>query len=199
MSYVTSSYLDNHISTRERIYRIWFVNFAFRMWRRWILSDNSYSLQNNFISPNAYLCNEVNAHASILIPLTLKKHGQQYLYKPSNFGSQSCESYFRTNRSYSTSESTQVNFTLFEFLNSRAPKLDASMRLTADGVRDGLKYPRHKRPFDDMSLDPEFNVQDGDSDYFPSANEIEETVLRAMQDVENEFMNLGNDNFYNIS
>lgn len=50
-----------------------------------------------------------------------------------------------------------------------------------------------------MSLDPEFNVQDGDSDYFPSANEIEETVLRAMQDVENEFMNLGNDNFYNIS
>ena len=71
-----------------------------------MMSDSAYSMENNFFSLNAYLCIEINAHAIILLIMRLRNRKE--LFKPWLTGSQSCESYFRTARSCTPTESTQV-------------------------------------------------------------------------------------------
>ena len=73
MSYVTSSYLDKSLSVEEKLYRIWFSNFALRGWRYWMTCDECYSLQDNFVTSNFASCIEINAHALVLSILKLKE------------------------------------------------------------------------------------------------------------------------------
>ncbi len=108
--------------------------------------------------------------------------------------------YFRAARSCSFSHSTQVNFSLKEFLCSRCRKIDASLRLTASGVKNGLIYPRCKRPFD-SSLEFTENLSEnsfgiGESSRvfipkaLPSLEEIEVTILKARADAVKELATL---------
>jgi hypothetical protein len=71
-----------------------------------MMSDSAYSLGTSFVSLNSYLCIEINAHALIL--LIIRLGNRKELFKPWLCGSQSCESYFRTARSCTPTESTQV-------------------------------------------------------------------------------------------
>lgn len=66
----------------------------------------------------------------------------------------------------------------------RCKKVDASVRLTAQGLRDGLIYPRERRAFD---------IADPPTQTFsmPSMDDTESTVLRARTDAENELKKLG--------
>ena len=84
----------------------------------------------------------------------LREMGRPDLFKPWLVGSQACEEYFRLTRACTSTGSTMVNFTLLEFLH-RSRKVDASFRLTAQGVQDGIKYPRFKQPFENAGQQPE--------------------------------------------
>lgn len=85
------------------------------MWRHW-LKENNYPLSIHFISLNAYVCIELNAHALILA--ALKSH---YLKDPKMLttwlmSSQPCEQTFRAARSMTSTFSTIVNFSMLEIL-----------------------------------------------------------------------------------
>lgn len=71
-----------------------------------------------------------------------------------------------------------------ELFVSRCQKVDATIRLTAQGQQDGLVYPRERRAFD--MEEPAFC-----SFQMPSMDEIEATVLRAKRDAENELRDIG--------
>jgi len=68
---ITSSFLDKTLHPLERIYRVWFAVFSLRFWREWIKMSTNYTLARNFISRNAYLCAEINAHSIVQILLSL--------------------------------------------------------------------------------------------------------------------------------
>ena len=68
---VLGSYLNKEFHPLDRIYNIWYALFFFRYWRQWLLLVPSFSLGYNFITRNAYLCVELNAHALIMFMRTL--------------------------------------------------------------------------------------------------------------------------------
>ncbi len=136
MNYSASSYLDKKLSPLDLVYRMWYVVFSLRLWRYWITCDKAYTLAANFLTLNVYLCAEFNAHALVLIILAFKDKPEAF--KPWLCTSQPCESYFRGGRSCTANCSTMVNFTAREFFKSWCRKIDATIRLTADGVKDGL-------------------------------------------------------------
>jgi len=74
MQCVVDSYLDKSLSPLARLEKIWYANFFVRYWRQWILLSEQYTLQQNFITNNAYLCIELNAHALITFLLNIRDH-----------------------------------------------------------------------------------------------------------------------------
>lgn len=153
MRYVTSSFLDTSLSPEDRLYRIWFVNFAFRYWRYSVCSASDYELRTNFATLNCYLCVEIQAHGLINIIENLRTTNQPHLFLPKLYGSQSAEGYIRAVRSVSSRGSTRINFTAKDFFLDRCRKVDGSIRLMADGPKLGLNYPRARRPFDNAQVD----------------------------------------------
>ena len=93
MSYITSSYMDKEIKPLERVYRMWFSVFGMRLWRRWILRDEEYTLAENFLSLNCYLSAEINAHCIVLLILACVERPERF--QPWHVGSQPCEGEFR--------------------------------------------------------------------------------------------------------
>lgn len=186
MHYLTSAMLDKSLSILERDYRIWFAVASFRAWRYWIMHHETYTLQQNFITLNVYLCAEVNAHSLILISLKLREENiPASVFQPWKFDSQTCESYFRMARSFTPMESTQVNFSMMDFRESRCRKVDTAILLATQGPEDGIIYPRARRQW---KMDDNHN-QDGQQ--IPALEEIEAVVLRAMADAKKELASLG--------
>lgn len=68
-------------------------------WRWWLLHNPNYTLVNNFITLNTYVCIELNAHALIILLLTVREGGHGETFLPWKLGSQSCEKIFRATRS----------------------------------------------------------------------------------------------------
>ena len=65
MKSVVNSFLDKSLSPEERIEEMWYGTFFVRYWRHWVITHPTFNLQNNFITNNAYMCIEINAHALI--------------------------------------------------------------------------------------------------------------------------------------
>ena len=80
MRLITASYLDKSLSPLDRIYGIWYSCLALRYWRHW-LQENGYKLDINFITLNAYMCVEINAHALVLISRRLRENGTPRLFR----------------------------------------------------------------------------------------------------------------------
>ena len=147
----------------------------------WITCDKAYTLAANFMTLNVYLCVEFNAHALVLIILAL--HDQPESLKPWLCTSQPCESYFRGGRSCTANYSTMINFTARDFFKRRCRNIDATIRLTAEGVKDGLSYPRFELPFDQP---PNTKVWD-----MPSMEEMDAKIQLALKDAEEDLKKLG--------
>lgn len=96
----------------ERIYKIWFVVYFFRIWYIWLDSQQKYKLSENFITLHTLKCIELNAHA--LVDLTIELKDTPDLYQPTEWNSQSCEHFFRRLRSMGTTNYTKINFSLYE-------------------------------------------------------------------------------------
>ena len=170
--------MDVTLAPLERVYRIGKSIFALRYWRYWMSCDNVYPLSNHFITPNAYLCIELNGHALVILIVKLSRDGTPQLFKPWLCGSQSCESFFKIARSMtpvgvSTQLSTQLVFALFDFIYCRCRKADVSSRVTAQGHSEGIVYPRHVKNLERCggSDTPCFV-----SDSLPSLAEIKSTM-----------------------
>ena len=70
---VVDSYLDKKLDPMERIKKIWYAVFFLRYWRQWIILHPQYSLEN-FITYNAYICIELNAHSLIVFIMIIRDH-----------------------------------------------------------------------------------------------------------------------------
>jgi hypothetical protein len=190
MDFVTSSYLNKSFSPEEKLYRMWFANFCLRGWRYWMNCDNCYSLQDNFVTTNFVSCVEINSHALVLSMLQLKKLELPQCLVTWHFGSQACENEFRLARSCSSYNSTQVNFSMKNFVRSRCQRIAASRFYTEECVKAGILIPRHRRPFDAET--PINGSTDRASSFnLPSLLEIEAIVGRAKKDAETELNFLG--------
>ena len=112
MQCVIDSYLNKSLTPVERIECIWYATFFVRYWRKWIQLHPHYNLTNNFITSNAYMCIELNAHSLITLILTIRnklnKHSSAF--QPWVFGSQTCEGLFRAARSMTSIFSTVISF-----------------------------------------------------------------------------------------
>lgn len=119
MNYVLTSFLDKSLTIEDRIYRIWYGVYFFRMWRYSILKNTNYNLKNNFITSNAYACIELNARSLILLVKKFRDSSyclRPYMFIPWHFSSQTCEELFRTTRSMTSTYSTVVNFSMNDIL-----------------------------------------------------------------------------------
>lgn len=116
--FITSSFLDVEMTPIDRIYNVWHALYFLRAWRKWLKScNNEYRLDDNFITSNAYLCIEINAHSIIYAILKLRNGQNSELFQTKLFSSQPCENMFRLFRSMGTPNYTKINFSLYELLH----------------------------------------------------------------------------------
>ena len=63
MKFTVDSYLDKSLSPLERIEKAWYANSFARYLKEWISLSDQYILKQNFLTSNAYLYIEFNAHS----------------------------------------------------------------------------------------------------------------------------------------
>lgn len=117
MYYVLISYLCKTMTIADRIYYAWYSIFFLRLWRAWIKDQPHYSLTNNCITSNTYVCVELNAHTLLNLVFTCIRTNSFECFLPCQFGSQQCESFYRNLRPMTSTYSTVVNFTLLEAIH----------------------------------------------------------------------------------
>lgn len=115
---ISSSYMDCTLSPTERVYRIMHALYFLRIWRKWIIKNKNFTLKDNFITLNAYLCVEINAYYLIHLIFKFREEKEKEQFLVHLFSSQTCESTFRQMRSLSTINWTKVNFSLLELFHS---------------------------------------------------------------------------------
>lgn len=113
-SEATVLYLKICSEISSSLYRIWHGLYFLRIWRDWLLKNKAYSLKENFITYNAYMCVEINAYFLIHLIVKLRDENRKEQFLPVFFSSQTCESTFRSMRSISTMNWTKINFSLLE-------------------------------------------------------------------------------------
>lgn len=96
LNYCLYSFLDQSMSSAERVYKQWHGLFFFRIWRSFLSKSKEYTLKEGFISTNCYLCVELNAHSLVKQLLKLADDSEQsefgnYMFLPDLQGSQPCE------------------------------------------------------------------------------------------------------------
>ena len=135
------SYLDKAFIPLERIEKLWNAVFALRYWRKWILLNNHYTLDQNFITSNAYFGVELNAHAVVNFLRSIRDcvNDDSY-FVPWLLGSQTCETTFRAVRSMSSAYSTVINFRMLGLLR-RLHRLHIHLALEAETKKE-IVFPR---------------------------------------------------------
>ena len=145
MRAVIDSYLDKSLDALSRLEKAWFAVFVMRYWRKWILLHPQYELGKNFITSNAYICIELNAHALVTILLTIRNTlpSDNQCFLPWLLGSQSCEKMFRAARSMTSTFSTIINFGMLGLMR-RLHCLNIQLCLEAEAEANHICYPRNK-------------------------------------------------------
>ena len=164
------------MSPLQRLEEMWYSVFFVRYWRQWICLHPQFTINNNFITGNAYMCIEINAHSLLALLLIMRDISHEGTYfNPWLLGSQSCERVFRLLRSMTGNFSTIVNFSMQGFLQ-RVHKLAIKDNLESDEERTAneIKIPRMEK----------HNNKDGIGNYQThsmnlSNKEITDTLLRA--------------------
>lgn len=174
-----SAFTDKHLGPAERICKIWTSAFFFRAWRSFIARTKNYKM-TNFISSNAYFCIEINAHAIINILINLRNLDCPQYFLPTLFNSQTCENFFRTMRSMTSTNCTMVNFSMLEVLH-RLKRLQLQTDLLYSDELNGFNFP-HKKDLNCETLKS-----------LPCDEEIGAAVILAKTHVEEIFRKLGVD------
>ena len=139
---VIASFLDKELDPLSRVEKAWYAVFFMRYWRQWLLFNPHYTLGNNFITLNAYMCVELNAHSLISFLMTIRDSlpPDSQCFVPWMLGSQSCEKIFRAARSLSSTFSTVINFGMLGLLR-RLHRLHVQFCLQAQSEETGIRYP----------------------------------------------------------
>ena len=113
-----------------------------RYWRQWLLLSD-YTLGKNFITVNAYICVELNAHALIIFLLRVRDSlfPNSKCFMPWKLGSQSCKKIFRAARSMSSTFLTIINFRILGLLR-RLHQLHVKVCQEAECNQTDIRYPR---------------------------------------------------------
>ena len=141
------SFLDKDLAPVKRLEHIWYATIFLRYWRNWLLLQPNFNLKNNFVSTNAYMCVEINAHSLLMFLLLLRdEFPDNNCYLPWMMGSQSCEKIFRALRSMSGTFSTMINFSMLGLLQ-RLHKLDILEELQSVTEKEHHKiaFPRQEK------------------------------------------------------
>ena len=147
MESVVNSYLDKSSTPIDRIEEVWFATFFTRYWKKLILLHSTFTLAQNFITSNAYMCIEINAHSLLAFIITLrdKVNADEAEFLTWILGSQSCEKVFRALRSMTGTFSTIVNFSMLGMLQ-RLHKLNIQQEcMSKTGEVEGIHFPRHEK------------------------------------------------------
>lgn len=139
---MVTSFTSKSLSPLERVAGVWKMVFFLRCWIYW-LQQNNFSPTENFITSNTYHCIEVDAHNLLLILRFFRANQMDALFLPFLMSSQTCEEFFRTARSMTSTESTVVNFTLLEFLY-RTRRIDLQT-FVKHKLNQSYCFPRNKR------------------------------------------------------
>lgn len=141
-SAMESAMNDLDLYPTERIKRMYFSTSFLRIWRKWILNSEKYSLTNNWITLNAYACAEINAYNLVKLMRRLRENGEDDLFLPFLCNSQTCEQSFRQLRSMTTLNWTKINFSLLE-LTHMISRLELQNEIIHFKLADvGIEFPR---------------------------------------------------------
>ena len=176
---VIDSFLEKKLDGLSRIRKAWYAD--------WLLLKPEYTLGNNFITNNAYMCIELNAHSLITFLLTVRDelHPESRCFVPWMLGSQSCEKIFRAARSMSSSFSTIINFGMLGLLR-RLHRLHVQTCNEAEGDKTGIKYPRveaHKKKDGHTDSTPYIVDQITNGEIGKVVNEAKEMAKKRMIDL----------------
>lgn len=172
---MTSSYLDDELEPVERVYRIWYALYFLRCWRTFIqCKNNDFTLADNFVSRNLFICVEINAHAMVYLIKNMRDRQEPNLFIPSLFASQPCEFTFRRMRSMGTVNFTKINFNLYELCHLIA-KVDLSNKIIYS--RKEIKFPRIESKRLKVAKE-----QAKKTWVLPSDQQIKDTMERARKD-----------------
>ena len=147
MSSAIYSFLDKNMSPLQRIHEIWYATFFLKYWRQWLSNSTKFTLKDNFITTNAYVCVEINAHALLAFLIITKdatSNIPESCFMPWMMGSQTCEMSFRALRSMTGTFSTMINFTMRDLLQ-RLHKLHIQNVLQSESDSLGIIFPRQQR------------------------------------------------------
>lgn len=167
---------ESSLTSTERLRKWWFICFFVRGWRNWLIKIKK--PLKHFISSNTYECIELNAHSYIAALINCRDQYEGKYFLPEYHNSQSCESYFRTARSLSTTQSTVINFTMRDFLQ-KAKRIN-TQEILSFKIKNEIILPRMK----DQPQTPQIDV-------LPSNDVIEKIICISRQDALKKLSELG--------
>ena len=199
---IIDGYINKSTPLLDRVFHAWTSVFLSRLWLVWIDKFGKKKLdqflvettkdwdcppriaksstQQYFLTPQALYSIELNAHSFIyLIMLVIDGKLPPEVLCIDNFHSQPCESIFRTARTFSSSCSSGVNFTVLQFMNL-TDKLSLYQKIKNDHERSIaplLRFPVHHKNKSDHSSPAHVPTLTS----LPTVAEIEETVARAFE------------------
>lgn len=202
MNYAIYPYLDTEMTVEERIYKIWYSIFFFRIWRSFIIKKSvpkssaklmvKYTLKECFISSNCYTGLELNAHTLVkqimkcnAKPTTNATNNEvnkqaDKLFIPTLLDSQPCESLFRQIRSFSSTFSTIVNCNMLDAMHKiRKVQLQSDIINSCSGT---IKFPRFEKKKE--------RTHSSQSHYLSKSDIIAE-IERAKTDISEDLVKLG--------
>ena len=160
------AFFDRSLGPLRRLYKMWKSVFFLRIWRHW-LKENKCKEDTYFVSNNAYLCAELNAHMLLnLVYNVVSGSFPPEVLRVWCSGSQACEQLFRLLRSMTPTFSTVVNFTMKGTLN-RIHKLQSLATAECD---DRILFPRVQRRI------LQIKEESKDTLTIPALEEITETI-----------------------
>lgn len=170
---MTSAFMEPDLSPLERILRMWNALYFLRAWRNWILSQESCgdlqkpSLENNFISGNAFTCAELNAYSLLHLICKFRDANTPELFLPTLFQSQACEVTFREWRSMTTMNWTRINFSLLDLIQL-AGRIELRNDIVYSKLAENVCFPRVQNRLKKIQIYP-----------LPSDEEIRVTLKEA--------------------
>ncbi|CAF3439445.1 unnamed protein product [Rotaria socialis] len=186
------AYTQTKVCLSTRIYYAWIVLFFIRLWRIWLYKtkkkrkastgNKKRNEQSYFITSNALMSIELNAHCLIYVYLLI----EQKLVPASTancihlFSSQPCENVFRDARALSGIYTTRINFTMKQFLQ-RINKLNALTELRqfeSTNTHERITFPVHHK-IKRLTHETESSNMDEDGDF--NSDNVETIIHRAYE------------------
>lgn len=177
LNYIILSYIDLYLTPLERLSKLWYCVFIIRIWRNWIISNRKYTLTDNFLSLNCYICIEINAHSMVNIIQKLRDCNMPYLFIPPLFSSQPCEAFFRQIRSMSSTSSTIVNCSLLDIIH-RIKKIQLQSDILVSKLSKNISFPKIEHKMKTIRIHTNLPTND---DIYEAIEEARKKAIRCSQ------------------